>query len=47
MGSDAKDFNNDGKVDIFYNNLTGQVWQLLRNRGDLFDTIRRSRRYRS
>ena len=37
MGSDAKDFNNDGKVDIFYNNLTGQVWQLLRNRGDLFD----------
>jgi hypothetical protein len=37
MGSDAKDFNNDGKVDIFYNNLMGQVWQLLRNRGDLFD----------
>ena len=33
MGSDAKDFNNDGKVDIFYNNLMGQVWQLLRNRG--------------
>ena len=26
MGSDAKDFNNDGKVDIFYNNLMGQVW---------------------
>ena len=37
MGCDAKDFNNDGKVDIFYNNLMGQVWQLLRNRGDLFD----------
>ena len=37
MGSDANDFNNDGKDDIFYNNLTGQVWQLLRNRGDLFD----------
>lgn len=37
MGSDAKDFNNDGKVDIFYNNLMGQVWQLLRNRGDLFE----------
>ena len=36
MGSDAKDFDNDGKVDIFYNNLAGQVWQLLRNRGDLF-----------
>ena len=37
MGSDANDFNNDGKDDIFYNNLTGQVWQLLRNRGDLFE----------
>jgi hypothetical protein len=37
MGCDAKDFNNDGKVDIFYNNLMGQVWQLLRNRGDLFE----------
>ncbi len=37
MGSDAKDFNNDGTVDIFYNNLMGQVWQLLRNRGNLFD----------
>ena len=37
MGADAKDFNNDGKVDIFYNNLMGQVWQLLRNRGDLFE----------
>ena len=37
MGPDAKDFNNDGKVDIFYNNLMGQIWQLLRNRGDLFE----------
>jgi hypothetical protein len=37
MGCDARDFNNDGKVDIFYNNLMGQIWQLLRNRGDLFD----------
>jgi hypothetical protein len=37
MGSDARDFNNDGRVDIFYNNLMGQVWTLLRNRGDLFD----------
>jgi len=37
MGSDAKDFDNDGKVDIFYNNLMGQIWQLLRNRGDLFE----------
>jgi len=38
MGSDAKDFNNDGKVDIFYNNLMGQIWTLLRNRGDLFES---------
>src|SRR5581483_9407444 len=30
MGCDAKDFNNDGKVDIFYNNLISQVWQLLK-----------------
>ncbi|MCX6628120.1 MAG: CRTAC1 family protein [Candidatus Solibacter sp.] len=37
MGSDARDFDNDGKVDIFYNNLMGQVWALLRNRGDLFE----------
>jgi enediyne biosynthesis protein E4 len=37
MGCDAKDFNNDGKADIFYNNLMGQIWQLLRNRGSLFD----------
>jgi len=34
MGSDAKDFDNDGKVDIFYNNLRQQVWQLLKNDGD-------------
>ena len=37
MGSDAKDFDNDGKVDIFYNNLMGQIWGLLRNRGDQFE----------
>ena len=37
MGSDAKDFDNDGRVDIFYNNLRQQVWQLLRNEGDLFN----------
>ena len=36
MGSDAKDYDNDGKVDIFYNNLRGQVWQLLRNDGKTF-----------
>ena len=36
MGSDARDYDNDGNVDIFYNNLMGQIWQLLRNRGNLF-----------
>ena len=36
MGSDAKDYNNDGKVDIFYNNLMGQIWALFQNNGDFF-----------
>ena len=36
MGSDARDFDNDGKPDIFYNNLMGQIWALLLNRGDVF-----------
>jgi hypothetical protein len=43
MGSDAKDFDNDGRVDIFYNNLMGQVWGLLRNMGDdLFQLVSHS-----
>jgi enediyne biosynthesis protein E4 len=37
MGCDAKDFDNDGNPDIFYNNLMGQIWALLRNRGDQFE----------
>ena len=36
MGSDAKDYDNDGRVDVFTNNLMGQVWQLFRNRGPYF-----------
>jgi enediyne biosynthesis protein E4 len=36
MGSDARDYNNDGKVDIFYNNLMGQIWALFQNSGDFF-----------
>jgi hypothetical protein len=36
MGSDAKDYDNDGRVDIFSNNLMGQVWQLFQNRGGFF-----------
>lgn len=31
MGSDAKDFDNDGWVDIIYNDLSGQVFGLLKN----------------
>ncbi|MGA8530305.1 MAG: CRTAC1 family protein [Acidobacteriaceae bacterium] len=31
MGCDAKDFNNDGRADIVYNDLSGQVFGLLRN----------------
>ena len=31
MGTDAKDYDNDGFVDIFYNNLMGQTWALFRN----------------
>lgn len=33
MGSDAKDFDNDGWVDIVYNDLSGQVFGLLKNDG--------------
>ena len=33
MGSDAKDFDNDGWVDIVYNDLSGQVFGLLKNEG--------------
>jgi hypothetical protein len=37
MGSDAKDYDNDGRVDIFYNNLMGQIWALFHNqRGKYF-----------
>jgi hypothetical protein len=39
MGSDAKDYDNDGRVDIFSNNLMGQVWQLFQNRGDFFHYV--------
>ena len=31
MGSDAKDYDNDGFVDIFYNNLMFQIWALFHN----------------
>ena len=31
MGSDAKDFDNDGWVDIVYNDLAGQIFGILKN----------------
>ena len=31
IGSDAKDFNNDGTPDIFYNDLATQVWAIFTN----------------
>jgi hypothetical protein len=37
MGADVKDYDNDGFVDIFYNDLMGQTWALFRNqRGKTF-----------
>lgn len=39
MGSDAKDYNNDGRVDIFYTNLMGEIWALFQNDGDFFRYI--------
>ena len=33
MGADARDYDNDGWPDIFYNNLTTQIWALFRNLG--------------
>jgi hypothetical protein len=33
MGTDAKDYDNDGWADVFYNNLMGQIWALFRNEG--------------
>ncbi len=31
MGADVKDYDNDGWVDLFYNNLMGQIWALFHN----------------
>lgn len=36
MGCDAKDFNNDGWTDIFYNNLQSQIFALFQNEGGEF-----------
>ena len=40
MGTDARDFDNDGWVDIVYNDLSGQVFGLMKNQGGKsFDDI--------
>ncbi len=40
MGCDVKDYDNDGWVDIFYNNLMKQIWALFRNlRGKSFQYV--------
>jgi enediyne biosynthesis protein E4 len=40
MGSDAKDFDNDGWVDIVYNDLAGQVFGILKNEnGKSFNAV--------
>ncbi len=42
MGSDAKDYNNDGWVDVLYNDLVGEVFGLLRNEaGERFEDVTR------
>jgi len=42
MGSDANDFDNDGRVDIFYNNLKGEGWGLLQNQKGSFQYVSNS-----
>jgi enediyne biosynthesis protein E4 len=40
MGSDAKDFNNDGWVDVVFNDLAGEVYGLFQNnQGHSFDYV--------
>ena len=40
MGADAKDFDNDGWVDIVYNDLSGQLFTLFKNKGgQYFDDV--------
>lgn len=40
MGADMRDFNNDGWIDIFYNNLQNQIHALFLNQqGEFFDYV--------
>ena len=43
MGSDAKDFNNDGRPDLVYNDLAGEIFGIFRNsEGQSFDDVTRA-----
>jgi enediyne biosynthesis protein E4 len=43
MGTDAKDYDNDGRIDVVYNDLMGEQFGLLRNQGvSSFDDVARS-----
>jgi hypothetical protein len=40
MGSDAKDYDNDGRVDLIYNDLAGQIFGIFHNAGNgVFDDV--------
>ena len=39
MGSDAKDYDEDGWVDLFYNDLKHEKWALFRNLGGSFEYV--------
>jgi hypothetical protein len=46
MGSDAKDFDNDGWVDIIYNDLAGQIFGIFKNeKGQSFSDVTWSTRF--
>jgi hypothetical protein len=41
MGADSRDYDNDGRPDVFYNNLQSQIWGLFHNEGSQFRYVSR------